>query len=508
MMRRFYEISEPIESKPMRFVASAVLAVVVMTFINGFIGGMGGIPAFIAFFAVFFSLRVLAGAGKRVRFREGLTEGGIVGRMMVFYGLGYLVLWAAFRLGLTFSRLTGWGNINRGGALESLRELIEVSALERWVYLFAGCLMFAFVISLFPLVVIRRQSLWVSYALFDGAAFALVCVLVGGLHTLASGGRLSERGATLVESLMVCGRHTLPTELLYLAAALLFLSAVIVFAFLFARSCYREQRYLTEEETNWWRSTARAYRNMEQRQLRRTALLFFGSAAAVGVVLVMIWTAPEDTAGRYDKVAEFLTEDFELGPVEYRGRIYIPVEEELTLHLDGTPKGYLAKKGEACDSRLYELTVGNVLYLDQTGETEHLQVYGELVKSFAPVYELEEEEAWKKDTEFVLWDEDWMAESAYMHEPTGYTVCSRDFVQALEERYGEVSYRPEDFDEFDAYFSLYGYGDFDAVLSGESGQGHWIGCILVRGNRFYYGSYANEITGALQKELLDVLGGY
>lgn len=101
-----------------------------------------------------------------------------------------------------------------------------------------------------------------------------------------------------------------------------------------------------------------------------------------------------------------------------------------------------------------------------------------------------------------------MAESAYSHEPTGYAACSRGFVEALEEQYGEVVYRAEDFDAYDAYFSLYGYPDFDAVLSGENEQGHWIGCILVRENRFYYGSWANEITGALLSQLLEVLGGY
>lgn len=507
-MKRFYEIREPIEGKPARLVASVVLAIIIMTFINGFIGGMGGIPAFIAFFAVFYSLRVLVGAGSRVAYREGLTDGGIVGRMMGFYTLGYLFLWAVFRLVLTFSRLTGWGNINRGGALESLRELFTASVLERWAYLFAGLLMLAFILSLFPLVVIRRQNQWVVYALLDGAGFALVTVLVGGISTLVSGGRMTERGVSLVECLLVSGRHAWWQELLYLACVLLFLAAVACFAFFFARYCYRTQKDLTEEETNWLKSSIRSFQNIRPGQRRRTVALIAGCVAAVGVVALIIMTAPKGTQNSYTKVAEYLTDDSWLGPMEYRGQVYILVEEELTLHLDGAPKGYLAEKGEACDSRLYELTVANVLYLDPTGSTGHLQVYGERIGSFAPVKELEADESWRRDTEFVLWDEDWMAESAYSHEPTGYTVCAKDFVEALEEKYGEVEYRAEDFDAYDAYFSLYGYADLDAALTGEKEHGHWIGCILVRGNRFYYGSYANEITGALLAELLDVLGGY
>lgn len=507
-MKRLYKTLEPIESKPARLVASAVLAVIVMTFINGFIGGMGGIPAFIAFFAVFYSLRVLVGARDRIEFREGLSDGGIVGRMMAFYGAGYLLLWSLLRLGLTFSRVTGWGNINRGGALASVRELFAVSGLERWVYLFAGILMFAFVMSLFPLVVIRKQNLWVVYALVDGAGFAAVCSVIGTVARINPAGGLFEREATLVDCLLVSGRHGIWHELLCLVSVLLFLSAVIASCFLFARFCYRTQKLLTEDETNLFRSSVRALRGMQPRQLRRSAALFLCSAAAIGIVGAVVLTAPEDHARQYRMVAEFLTKDARLGPMEYRGRLYLPVEEELSLYLSGTPKGYLAEKGEDCDSRLYELTIANILYQDTSGETAHLQVYGERIESFAPVSELEKAAAWQTDTAFVLWDEEWTEESAYSHELTGYTVCDKGFVEALEEKFGEVDYRPEDFDDYDAYFSLYSYPEIDAVLTRDPEQGHWIGCILVYENRFYYGSRDNEIRGALLEELLDILGGY
>lgn len=507
-MKRLYKTLKPIESKPARLVASAVLAAVVMTFINGFIGGMGGIPAFIAFFAVFYSLRVLVGARDRIEFREGLSDGGIVGRMMAFYGAGYLLLWSLFRLGLTFSRVTGWGNINRGGALASVRELFAVSELERWVYLFAGILMFAFVMSLFPLVVIRKQNLWVVYALVDGAGFATVCSVISAVARIDPAGGFSEREATLVDCLLVRGSRTALQECLYLFVALSFLSAVVFACFLFSRRCYRAQKALTEDETNLLKSSVRALRDMDARQLRRTAALLLCSAAAIGIVGSIVLTAPEDRARQYRKVAEFLTKDARLGPMEYRGRLYLPVEEELDLYLSGMPKGYLAEKGEECDSRLYELTVANILYQDSAGETAHLQVYGERIESFAPAAELEKDMSWQSDGAFVLWDEDWLGESAYSHELTGYTVCDRGFVEALEAKFGEVDYRAEDFDEYDAYFSLYGYPGLDAVQTRDPGQGHWIGCILAFENRFYYGSRKNEIRGALREELLDILGGY
>lgn len=506
-MKRWYQVLEPIESKPARLVASAVLSIIVMTFINGFIGGMGGIPALIAFVMVFYRLRVLVSAGKSVAFREGLSDRGAVCGMMAYYGLGYLLLWALLRGGMTFSRVTGWGNLNRSEALAYVRDLLSGSLMEQWVYLFAGMLMFSFIMSLFPLVVIRRQSQWAVYALMDGAAFAVVCSLIGGITRLGQDGTMAEREATLVDCLLVSDRHALGQVLLYLMLGAVFLIAVTAASFLFACRIYRAQKGLSKEETSWRRLGANMLRELEPRQLKRAALLFMGSAAAVAVVAAIVLTAPADRARQYKKVAEFLTEDDKLGPMEYRGRLYLPVERETDLCGSGTPKGYLARKGEDCDSRLYELTVANILYTDPTGETPYLQVSGDMT-AFAPAALLEEDLSWQSDTAFVIWDEEWQSESSYSHELTGYTVCEREFVEALEEKYGQVDYRAEDFDELDAYFSLYGYPDMDAVQTKDLGQGHWIGCILVRADRFYYGSCANEISGKLRTELLDILGGY
>ena len=130
------------------------------------------------------------------------------------------------------------------------------------------------------------------------------------------------------------------------------------------------------------------------------------------------------------------------------------------------------------------------------------------MRSFAPAGELEQSMEWMQDSTYLLWDEEWISESSYSHEPTGYTTCDRSFVEALEAKFGEVTYQLEDFDSYDAYFSLYGYEDMEEALTEQSTPGHWIGCILVRDDHFYYGSYQNEITGVLRQQLLDILGGY
>ena len=38
-------------------------------------------------------------------------------------------------------------------------------------------------------------------------------------------------------------------------------------------------------------------------------------------------------------------------------------------------------------------------------------------------------------------------------------------------------------------------------------DGDWVGCILVKDNKFYFGSYENQITGICLQQLRKVLGG-
>ena len=68
-----------------------------------------------------------------------------------------------------------------------------------------------------------------------------------------------------------------------------------------------------------------------------------------GIVFFM----PEDTAGGYVKVAEFLTGDEVLGPMLYEDQVYVPVNEQMNLDETGTAQGYLAgKKEQICCTRM------------------------------------------------------------------------------------------------------------------------------------------------------------
>ena len=75
-------------------------------------------------------------------------------------------------------------------------------------------------------------------------------------------------------------------------------------------------------------------------------------------------------------------------------------------------------------------------------------------------------------------------------------------------QFPEVTYHAEDFADYDAYFTIRGYSDMDTIMMDDTIPVDWVGCILVKNNKFYFGSYENRITGISLQELLDILGGY
>lgn len=63
------------------------------------------------------------------------------------------------------------------------------------------------------------------------------------------------------------------------------------------------------------------------------------------------------------------------------------------------------------------------------------------------------------------------------------------------------------FSDYDAYFTLRGYQEMEQALEEDPVDGDWVGCILVKDNKFYFGSYENQITGICLQQLRKVLGG-
>lgn len=513
-----------------RLIASAVLAFAVMLFINGFIGSMGGMPAFMAFLVMFYLTRTRAdrmwrerNAGEAERISSGTEEKSKeqmrkksvnasgkreLAGLFAGFSLGYLLIWSLLRVLMTVFRVTGWGNLSGASAVEFVKELLHTSLLEKSAYLAAGILMFNFILSLFPLTVLRNRRNWGVYALVDGAAFTLTCLGIGVISSLASDTRTQGRAACLIDQFLLCRELELWQEILALLVLLVLLLAVGLFAFWFTLYSARTEAHREEElqrKTEFCRETGEDSGGTEKKSRLTSFAVIAGGITAAIVIAAVVLQMPEDTKEGYGKVAQFLTEDTKLGPMEYGGRVYVPVDEDPKLYETGVAKGYLAERDENCDSRFYRLAVANLLYIDETFSTDLVQMKGRQEGTYAPLETVTGADM--TNAVYVLWDEDWEKESAYSHELTGYTVCNEGLMEGLSMQFQEVTCRPKDFEDYDAYFTIRAYSSMEAVLEGNAAAGQWAGCILVKDNTFYYGSYENQITGICLQQLREILGG-
>ncbi len=511
-MKKFYRIAWSIESTPAHLAGSLVLSFGVMLFINGFIGSMGGIPAFTAFLLVFYVQRGLVLSGDRISHQLAMDSRTEIRFMLLRYVTGYLLIWAVMKLVLVFSRISGWGNIDGMTAREYLDHIYGNTMLERWAYLFAGILMFAFILSLFPLTVVRRNRAWLACLAVDGVLFAGLCAAIGGVSRFFMTKELRGRAVCVLDDLLLCSPPQRWQAACCIAGALLFTAAVLAAVYGIACKSYApkpgvwaadESRFLvyTEEE-----------REKLRRRNKKNRFLWGAGAgvvllASVGI-LGWVFFGKSNARPHYHQVAECLTEDNRLGPMSYGNGVYLPVDAELDYEETGEAAGYLGYKGEECSSRFYELVVANLLYKGPRGEETYLQMCGADFNAYESAEAAEEEDAWKTDEVFLMWDEEWESESRYTKEVTGYSVCDRELVEALEQEYGNVRYRPQDFTDYDAYFTIRGYASLKEALQEEANHGNWVGCILVKENCFYYGNYDNPITGESLKMLMEVVGGY
>lgn len=226
---------------------------------------------------------------------------------------------------------------------------------------FAGMIMFAFVLSLFPLAVIREKVRWIRYALVDGAVFALVCLGMNGVCRLKFEQKSSGRATCLIDHLLLCGRMRTWQEITCLLAMVVFILVIGAFVFSYA------SRQYAVKNIDGIPASAGEEESRRHRMIRKIVTVGC-SIAAAAIVVVIVLLMPKDTAGDYTKVAEFLTEDTRMGPMEYGDAVYVPVNEKADLEKNGIAQGYLAERGERCDSRFYQLAIANLLYTDPTGK--------------------------------------------------------------------------------------------------------------------------------------------
>ncbi len=482
---------------------SVLLAFLVMLFINEFIGSMGGIPAFLSFLAAFYIQRRAVLSGGRTSRRLAQDSKKEIRMMLVRYAVIDLFLWTVMKLVVIFSRISGWGNIGGMTAGEYFSHMYGSSMPERWAYLFAVILMFAFVLSLFPLVIIRKRKLWIGYLLADAAFFVAVCVGIAGICRLFIQKELAGRAVCVLDALLLCRPSQNLQIFLYIAGILAFTLLTMLAVYWISCKSYADTAERTSEPAE---ASERGRRNGKRLLLQGIAGLV--CLLLVGLLLGRMLFGSRESQPHYEQAAECLTEDHRFGPMLCGEKIYLPVDRELDYYETGRAVGYLGYKGENCSSRFYELAVANLLYRSAQKNSDYLQMYGSDINSYGLAEKIEADASWKADDVFLLWDEDWESENRYTKDVTGYSICPKEMVLELEEQFREVDYRQEDFSDYDAYFTIRGYTELKEAIKEGVQPGDWVGCILVKDDCFYYGNYDNPITGKSLEMLMSAVGGY
>lgn len=489
-MKKEFGISIKKDATSLHFAIALALALGVMLLINALVGSMGGMPALVAFFVMYTGLKFFQ-IGKKEGQEENLKK--TICLQMIQYGTGYLLIWAGMNVVVFLSRISGWGSIDGITVGQYVKQLVGSTMMERWAYFFTVILMFTYIMSLFPLIIIKRQKIWVLYLLGDTGFYLLLCSGIAGICQKFFVERDRRSWATCVlDDLLMCRMDETWQSGIFMVGIFVILILVIVAVYFISKINYGKEEALTKVTL--------------KKENILIPVLIVVLLAAGGVVYFFFGDNSTDMA--YHKVAECLTKDSGFGPMVYEGKVYLPAQEEAAWTEELTPLGYLGYKGQNCDSRFYELAVGNLLYTEKGTMDQHLWMEGADRNYYVPAQEIEEESAWEENEVFLLWDEEWESQSSYGGGFTGYTVCETALVEKLRGLYPQVTYREEDFEEYDAYFTIKTYEEMPDNLEEAESTGRWAGCILIKDNKFYFGNMENSITGDLLLELLDVLGGY
>lgn len=499
-MRKYLRISMKTDTLPVYLILAGFLAFYVMFFLNIFVGGMGGVPSFISMFLVFYLLRSVVASGKRIGHQLAISSKTEVTLIFLNYTIGYLILWIGTKLFLMISHINGWGNIKGLAPARYLELIYGTTMLERWAYMFAGILMFAFIGSLFPLIMIRKKNRWLTYLFADCVFFMGICVLIQSICKIFIEDVKEERARCVLDYMLLCEIPKTWQSVMYVLAIVVFTFVILFVSYQIGIKEYGPKPgTLVVDEKKFLPVDS-------QKQKRRIIAGALCLVVLVGSVSIYMFVPDKNDKKPYQKVADCLTEDSAHGPMIYQDAFYVPISEDLNLYETEKAYGYIGYKGEKCDSRFYELVIANLLYQMESDDT-YVQMYGADKISYKKLSVVEEEDAWNQDSIFLLWDEEWVGQASYTEEPTGYSVCETNFILGLEQKFGKVTYSADAFSDYDAYFTIRGYKDLKDAIEEDYELGDWVGCILVKDNNFYYGNYDNQISGVLLQQLLDILGG-
>ncbi len=200
-------------------------------------------------------------------------------------------------------------------------------------------------------------------------------------------------------------------------------------------------------------------------------------------------------------VARSLTSDaFEHGPIEFKGEVYFPSNYTFTEERNSDILGKLAPKNV---SNLLLLMINHNIIADKQDENfTHLKLQGDDVRTYTKAEFLENPSLTKENFEqysnFIICNDDNVNKFR--------SSISKDLLIQLEERFGQIKYKLDDFNKYDKLFYL--HVDPPKIKSGRDiliGPNVYIGCIFLMGNKLYYGNMNNNIDGELYDDLMHII---
>ena len=422
-----------------------VLSFAVMEYVNLLIGRVGGFPVL---------------AGVLVSYSV-MRYGSFARKNMACYMGIYILTWFIGTVVLFISKYSGWGNIKKLGPAQYFKALYGSTLSEIWGYFFAIVLMLTVIVSLFPLIVIKNRKIYARYVLGNTLFWTIIFI-----------------------PLRFIDKKFVNHKVMWQAGCMMAFAVLLLVLELFVVYRLVKYRYCDEHADR----KVRIHRRRVRRKTLKAVIVIVPVVVIAVIVVYTYFMSPSNEPAEYEKVASCITNDDRLGPMVYDSQVYIPITIELDYAGTGSPLGYIVYKDQDYGSRYYELAASNLLYMNKNGDDTYLQMAGNASNSYKKLSVVEKSNSWKDCSVFLMWDEEWQSESRYSKDVTGYTECDEDFIKSLEDTFGAVKINPADFKDYDAYFTIEGYKSMKDAIESDSHVGTWVGCILAKDDKFYYGS--------------------
>jgi hypothetical protein len=196
-----------------------------------------------------------------------------------------------------------------------------------------------------------------------------------------------------------------------------------------------------------------------------------------------------------------LTKDTVFGPMVMSGEVYLPSTYVPELKNE-EERGLFLYKGENQKDLLYGLLFANYAYTDQTDENKtYCRVRGSDLHSYVRADHMEKMFDLENYKKAVILDPDFLDKQAgqVRNSRVGIHDLDLNVLNDLENMFGEVTYKTDDFDQIDSYYPVLGtreaYGNEEWMSEAEFylNNSEVIGCILVRDGNYYYGNLNNPI---------------